>query len=59
MKKEFRCKQCGRMFVTYAYAKFARCEECRRSNFLAVKRQPVKGPPGKIAGGHFMIADQA
>lgn len=32
MKKEARCKQCGRTFVKYAYEKIARCEECRKLN---------------------------
>lgn len=32
MKKEAQCKQCGKIFVKYAYEKIARCEECRRIN---------------------------
>jgi ribosomal protein L37AE/L43A len=32
MKKEVKCKQCGKTFVKYAYEKIARCEDCRRLN---------------------------
>ncbi len=38
MKKEVECRQCGKMFVQYAYEKFARCGECRKLNRMNQRR---------------------
>jgi hypothetical protein len=35
MKMEATCKECGRIFVKYAYSRMARCEECRKNRPLA------------------------
>lgn len=41
MKRECRCRDCGEIFVRYAYQKTVRCEACRQKNAAKCPTNPT------------------